>query len=136
MIKKICLLLLIVSTSLSAQQDNTYDDFYKNRWEVPYNWANKDTITLALSHEREPKALDFGEFISFKENKKVTYERIMSCPVGATFTNIENFLIFENHAYVYYKTKSWNEGRDKWKKKHKKYRILNYDGNTMTLRKI
>lgn len=132
----IYILLMIMSTSLIAQHDVTYEDFYSNRWEVSNNWAKNDVIILKSSPKDNAEKLEFGEFISFKENKEVTYERFIFCPVGETFTNIENFLILDNKAYVYYKTKSWDEGQDAWKKKHKKYRIVKYDGDSMILKKI
>ncbi len=134
MIRNITLVLLLcITTSLIAQNHNTYESFYKNRWELPYNWANKDTIELKLAEKRDPKEFEFGEFISFHKNKKVMYQQFIPCPVGETLKNVENFLISQNKAHIYYKTKPWDADDTKWKKRHHKYRILTYDDTTMTL---
>ena len=122
-----------MSTSLIGQDHNTYEDFYKSRWELPYNWAQKDTIKLTLAEKSDPEKFEYGEFISFNESKKVLYWHFTSCPVGETFRNIENFLISENKVHIYYKTKPWDAEDNKWKKKHHKYRILHYDDTTMVL---
>lgn len=130
------ILLMIVSTSLMGQENTTYEDFYTNRWEVSNNWAKQNVIILTLSPKEDSEKLKFGEFLSFKKDKKVTYERFIFCPVGETLTNIESFSISDNKAYVHYKTKSWDDRPDAWKKKHDKYRIIKYDNDTMVLKKI
>lgn len=140
MIRNILVILIMtMSTSLIAQDHNTYEDFYKSRWEVLNNWSNKDTITLKLAKKKNLKEFelkDYGEFISFNENKKIMYQHFIPCPVGETFRNIENFLIFKNKVDIHYKTKSWDAEETEWKKKHHKYRILHYDDTTMVLVKI
>lgn len=134
MVRNIPMLLLIsMTTSLIGQNHNTYEDFYKNRWELPYNWAEKDTIKLMLAEKRDSEKFEFGEFISFNENKKVLYQHFIPCPVGETFRNIENFIIAEYKVHIYYKTKPWDADDTKWKKKHHKYHILKYDNATMVL---
>ena len=129
----IVLLLINMTTSLIAQDHNTYKDFYKSRWEVPYNWSERDTIKLRFAKKSNDKEFEYGEFISFNEHRKVIYQHFISCPVGEILRNIENFLIFEDKVFIYYKTKSWNADPSKWKKKHKKYRILHHDNSTMML---
>lgn len=132
----IFILLMIMSCPLIGQQDTTYEDFYTHRWELHHNWARQDVIILKSSPKNDSGKLEFGKFISFQQDKKVTYERFMFCPVGETFTNIENFIIHDNKVSIYYKTKSWNDGQDAWKEKHKEYRIIKYDNDTMVLKLI
>lgn len=132
----ILILLMMMSASLIGQQNATYEDFYTHRWELRHNWARQDVIILKSSPKNDSGKLEFGEFISFKKDKKVTYERFMFCPVGETFTNIENFLIRDNKVSIYYKTKLWDDEQDSWKRKHKKYRIIKYNNDTMVLKLI
>jgi hypothetical protein len=129
---------MTMSTLLIGQNHNTYEDFYKSRWKIfpSFSWARQDTIFLTLSQKEESQRIEYGEFIHFKESNKVSYQRFMACSVGTIYTTIENFLIFEDKAYLYYKTKPWRAKDGKWKKKHKKYRILKYDGHIMKLKRI
>lgn len=130
------ILLMSMATSLIAQNHSTYENFFENRWELPYRWTIQDTIKLNLAKKNDPKKYEYGEFISFKKNKEVVYSHFIPCPVGEVFTTIETFLISEDKVHIYYKTKPWDADDTKWKKEHKKYRILTYDDTTMMLMRI
>ncbi len=137
MIRNILIVLIFtMPTPFIGQNHNTYEDFYDSRWEVSYNWANKDTIILKSAKKESHKEFKFGEFISFNENKKVLYKHFIPCPVGETFRNIENFLISKNKVNIYYKTKPWDAEETEWKKKHHTYQIQHYDDTTMVLVRI